>query len=350
MSDDTKKYYLPTSIDLLNATLYATQKINKLICEDDLKTEYGEGKVAWKDNGNPLYRRPENLKDGTPSGVCEIISEDLCEQISTYPYPNCGTLPTIFCKTDEDCGILGYDAGCNIEADAKRGKCVPKHPYLEWRKINYDKDKTGEKKCMVSNFFKKQYAECPGSRRTEAMHGVTDVPPFKYNKETGKINMTQEYCKWMEVGWNSKKQDCEDKGIQKFLENYVIGRTIFRDLKYIIEGFQKNLVDISSKLADKKLIDTYTVLGKDFGGPGINLYQIIWKESAEKIDNSCVIPRAGFLADEVKKSFPEVVKKKNGYNFISVSLNQVKKNPKLKRIYFVNISGVWLLDNIIKTI
>lgn len=52
------------------------------------------------------------------------------------------------------------------------------------------------------------------------------------------------------------------------------------------------------------------------------------------------------FADEVEKVYPNLVKTKLGAKYIYVSRDQVKENPKIKRIYLVVGSGKWLLESI----
>jgi hypothetical protein len=348
------KTSIPTTLDFTNSGFYASEVVKKKICNDpDFQQKY-ENSVVWESRDeHRIYPCPNTFKYGSPacdSGVCRITSKELCSDLSTVPYtnpPKCDELPSALCKKDTDCINLGYNSICNIKEGQEVGKCIPKYPYLEWRQDDTDAKKS---KCILGNFTLRRYAECPSQRRDKAEKGVTDVPPFDYDPDKGKAYISRAYCEdAIEVRFNDgPPPHCVIPPGQKFAEEWVTGKTIFRGIKKISKELYEKIPNFSTKLADKKMMEKYILLGKDFGGPGINLYQIDWKHESEKIDPKTGKPGAGFLSEEIIKVFPEIIKKREGYDFIIISREQVKNNPKLKRIYITSTSGTWILDSIIK--
>jgi hypothetical protein len=348
----------PTDVDQIHALLYVYDRMKKIKC-GEAAAKFGGG-IAWENrNNNRVYTCPYGV-EGCEHGVCRITSREMCMKMSQVPFnPVSGKpLPTKSCVEDKDCSNPTYDAKCSSDK-----KCVPKKSYLEWR------EKTG--KCIIGNYALRKYCTIPSSRETHSVHGVTDVPPFSYNPDTGVCDITKEYCKWMGISFDSSDKNgnpnCK-KELWDEIGEFAMGKTIFRTykkgfsggnfnpfyvhemiVKSIIEGFENNPKDVM-KLSDKKMMEKYTVLAKDFGGNGIHLYQIIWKSDLLKIDKNAKMVSIGFIADEIAEIYPEVIKKKDGFLFIVISHNQVKENPKLKRIYGTLLSSKWILDIINKTI
>ena len=143
----------------------------------------------------------------------------------------------------------------------------------------------------------------------------------------------------------------------------LVGKTIFRYFKdgrtcekyepqkikqtenYIQNLFKSfdNIPEVVSKLADSSLMSQKKLVGKDFGGPGIHLYTIVWSEEA----NILPLCDSGFDADEVSKVYKHLVIIKNGKKYIKVSRKDIKNDNNIKRLYISLNSGKWLFSNIL---
>lgn len=319
------KIVLPTPVDNIHASMYAMDRVKKERCNDtDITTIYPG--IQWQlMEENRMYPCPSNITN-CEHGKCRIITATQCLAESQVPFNTDGNgFKSNDCKKDTDCKNLDYDpAICN------NNKCQPRNPYLEWN--------TDINKCVYGNFALRQWCDYPKQRRTIPEKGITNVPPFNYIPGKSKCQITKEYCEWMGVEYTEKddkgRPNCYETAGQSVAE-FVLGKTIFRDLKKITENFQTiphNIV----KIADRKKAKKYEILSKDFGGTGIHLYQIFWSDKTT----------SGFFSDEIKEIYPELIIKKNNIEFININIEQVKKNPKLKRIYLVSGSGNWITDSI----
>ena len=94
------------------------------------------------------------------------------------------------------------------------------------------------------------------------------------------------------------------------------------------------------------MMKSYKKIGPDFGGPGIHLYTIIWKDDAVKHDPNAYGGTVGVLSKEIKKKYPELVVRKDGLDWIDIDVVDAKKDKYVKRIYLVSTSGSWMLKNI----
>ena len=334
MSNSCTDIVFPTYLDNLHAIMYSIDRIKKERCNDpEILSKYPGIKWQPRDE-NRTYPCPSALKDKCEHGRCVISDRDACIAQSQVPFGIDGTeLQTKSCNEDKDCEGLNYEATCGSEKS-----CVPTKSYLEWH----------DGKCILGNFQLKRWCEFPTQRRQEAEHGVTDVPPFKYDDTSGNCQITKPYCDWMGVSYKENdngRPNCYTTTGQDVGE-FLLGKTIFRGIKKITEGFN-NLPQQITKISDRKYASTYTKLAQDYGGPGIHLYQIVWKPETEKNHNTANGSTAGFFADEVEKVFPDIVITKSGAKYINISRDQVKANHKLKRIYLISGSGKWFLSSII---
>ena len=375
MTTKCTKIVGPTPLDITNAMMYAMDRIKKEQCTDpDIVKKYPG--IKWKSKEeNRIYTCPVVLKDKCEHGSCLLSSKESCIAQSQKPGflsdgktrikedlickdkkdGCCASYEgqcTVTCKEDTDCSnFFKDDPGstyvCNKNtSNGESPSCTTTKPYLEWR----DGQNGEDGKCIYGNFIAQKWCENPRSRRTEATRGATDVPAFKYDDTTGKCNITKEYCDWMGVSYkDGDRPDCYETTGQKTGE-FVLGKTIFRGIPKLahsignlIEGFN-NLPNEINNLADRHSAEHYVEISKDFGGVGINLYQIIWKPDCENKQLSTV----GFFADEIEKVYPQLIKNKSGVKYIVVNRNHLKENPKIKRIYVVAGSGRWLMDNIIE--
>lgn len=352
---------LITPLDFLHATMYAMDRIKKEKCQDpDILKQYPG--LLWKtDEQHRIYPCPSASLEGCEHGKCHIANGSTCKSVSQLPYDakTGEKLPTMACNKDDDCKVMPYNAVC---LDGKDGKtCQPKYSYVEWRAstgatAGAPIDPDG--KCIFGNFALKRWCEVPSQRRPESMRGVTDVPPFSYDPDKGKCSITKDYCKWMGVSFKDSdkygRPDCYETAIQKFFEDFVMGKTIFRGLEKgaqkigkLFEGFN-SLPQTVEKIADKRYVESYKLLGENFAGKGIHLYQFFWTEDAVKLDYSTRKPTCGFFSEEIEAIYPEIIKTKNGVKFIVISRTQIKQNNSLKRIYLTAGSGQWMLESVIK--
>ena len=353
MTTQCTNIVLPTPLDYINAIMYTLDRIKKEKCQDPTITKKYPG-IKWQSHEeNRIYHCPVELKDKCDHGNCVISTKDQCMAQSQVPYlPDGKPIPSIPC-IDTKTGLASDEICKNIfkEKDPENSyicgesskKCIPAKSYLEWREGQNGKDG----KCIFGNFSLKQWCENPEQRRAESAPGATDVPAFKYNNATGDCTITKEYCDWMGVSYDENDKGRPNCYIStgQTIGEMIMGKTIFRGIKKSVEGFDTLPYQIN-KLADRKLSSKYVLLAKDFGGPGIKLYQIIWKPEAIDKHPTGNISIAGFFSDEVEKVYPELIKTKSGAKYIIVNRDQVKENPKIKRIYFVAGSGGWLLQNI----
>lgn len=341
---------LPTNLDNLNAMMYAMDKVAKEKC-DAINAKYPDIEWELRDE-NRMYSCPTQLTNcSSQHGKCRIKTKEECLKLSQLPWsPNGGNISDSICKEDIDCApVEKIDMICG-----NNNKCIPKNVYLEWREDENKEDENKESgKCILGNSLLRKYCEFPITRDDHHVKGKTDVPPFRYSPETGECFITKKYCDWMGSSYRtegfSKKPNCfQSKG--DTVGQFVVGKTIFKGMKTGFKEFYKNIPISINKLADKKLMDNYKILKENFGGPGIHLYQIIWKKEAEKIDKTTINPSAGFIATEIHKVYPNIIIKQKNFLFIVISMEQLKSDPSLKRIYIGSASGKSILDTIINSI
>lgn len=451
MSDTN--YGVTTPVDMVNAIAFANDQINKMKCNDpDLVKKFcgGETCLQWKSDhtlrqwpvpckvtttkcnqdsdcknvmGAPVCQANDSgekvcsfCPKDTDSGHCHVISEKTCLAHSTLPYTcddnGCKWIDDKDKKKKKDTTYLEWrDVMCDDENPCTRpgqkcvsGKCT----------CDNDNDCPGNatcksgmcegKRCVMGNFLLRQWCENPSSRCTtdkdgnypenckgsSSSPGVTDVPPFMYDKGNGKCYITQPYCERMGHDYNQDScntdADCDGGRIcyanpkdssskyctgpdseckittgEKAAEMFV-GKTLFYIFSgRLCEGYSKpsespqvknslldlmrqfnNLPDTVVKVADKKLMQSKKVTGRDFAGPGINLYLITWSSDSDIRP----LVQSGFDADEVKKVFPWLIEKKKGVKYIKLSKKDIGKNNSLKRIFLTLSSSQWVSKNI----
>ena len=328
--------YTPTTIDNIHAVMYAINKVQKERCNDQRIIKNYPG-IQWKSfDQHRMFPCLSNLTGSCDYGRCIYTTKEGCMKHSQEPYnPIDGNdWPTVSCKDDKDCLGVGYDSVCGT-----KNKCVPANPYLEWRV-----DDTTNGLCVMGNSVLKKWCEIPESRAKEATNGVTNVPPFQYDSDKGKCNITKPYCDWMGVSYgidDKGRPTCYTDWWQSFFENFVLGKTIFRNIKEAID----NIPQIVQKLGDREYAEKYSLIREDFAGPGVNLYNIIWKPESYQLDSSTIRPSSGFFVDEVVKKYPQLILDKNNVKFIRISREQIENNM-LKRIYLTLASGQWMSQTI----
>ena len=356
---------IPTSLDTMHALMYASDRIKEEKCmSPTIQAKYDQ-QILWKtNNGNRLYPCPEGLTGSCDTGHCHIISPDLCgmgpKGLSQLPWTSDGTMLQK-CST----GHTGP-------------YCISK-PYLEWNTIE------PEGKCIFGNFPLRRWCEFPHSRRKGAnVNGATNVPPFKYYPDKSLCTETDAYCDWMEVSYRGDYDypntlpTCYLKKFQKIMEQWFVGKTIFRGIK---AGFHKdkcrtssstteekyvhpddklyeapglndfnNLTESGSRLCDEKYIEKKKLIGRDFAGDGVHLYSITWKDEAVFLDPDLKPTTTGFIHSELRRVYPKIMTKKTIRNhrvwFYSISKDDAKINNHLKRIYLLTFTDNWMMKNI----
>jgi len=322
------------------------------------------------------------------SGHCHIVSPDTCNNspanggVSLLPYT---------CDSTGTCKSLSKD-------DLKKGM------YSEWH-VDSSKEDGGQ--CVLGNFLLRQWCENPKSRCVadkdgkyppectgdDNTPGVTDVPPFAYNTSTGTCSMTKSYCKRFGIDFDNNKttncttdkdctsgdmcykdvisnssycvgpeSECTESTGQKIGE-FFLGKTLFRmfksdtqcdsykditDKPTIQDMFRQfdNAPAVIRSPADPKDIEKKVLVGKDFAGPGINMYTIHWKST------SGITPliQTGFLANEVKRRYPNLVKKKKGRKYIEIKKTDTKTDKDMKRMYLSIFTKVWMMENFVDAV
>jgi hypothetical protein len=294
----------PTDLDLQRAQIYALDVVQRLRCQDKtIQKQYGNNLFFVEKDDMRLYPCPTgptgSLTYDCAHGNC-AMGENLCKAQSENPY----------------------------DADGAPVSPKPTKPYLEWHP---DPSHPAGGKCVWGNSPLMQWCKYPPYRRTESVRGVTDVPPFEYKSDLGTCWITKPYCDWMEVSY--KEQDdgvptCYLSGAQKFFEKYVLGT------KHV------------TKVIDQKMMKSYKKIGPDFGGSGVHLYTITWKDEAVKHDLNAYGGTVGFLAKEIKKKYPQLIIRRDGLDWIDIDVEDAKKDKYIKRIYLVSTSGGWVLETL----
>ena len=320
---------------------------------------------------------------GEESGHCHIVAPDTC---SNSPSDGGVSLLPYTCDQNGECKSLSKD-------ELKKGM------YSEW---HADPSKENGGQCVFGNFLLKQWCENPKSRcvadkdgkyppqckEDDNTPGVTDVPPFAYNSSTGTCSMTNSYCDRFGMDFTKSKacttdKDCEGDTMcykdtisnssycvgpesectestgQKIGE-FFVGKTLFRMFKSDVQcDFYSNKASTSKGTinnmfrqfdnapsmirspADPRDVEKKVLVGKDFAGPGINMYTIHWKP------DSGITPmvQTGFLANEVKRRYPRLVKKRKGRRYIEINKNAIKGNKDIKRMYLSIFTKGWLMQN-----
>lgn len=219
----------------------------------------------------------------------------------------------------------------------------------------------------------------PSCKGSSTEPGLTDVPPFYYNDKDGNCYIPPNYCKryakkYIEPnGCNETPTDpsftkvddptysddgskcigpgseCHETTGSKVAQ-FFIGKTLYAMFSgqcHPEEQFTPNTTPMDSifdqipsiykqfnsypersvVLADEREMTRTKIVIKNFAGPGIHLYMIMWKDETESI---------GFQSKEVHKVYPELIYKQKGKRVIVVNKSQIGKDKNLKRIYLMN--------------
>ena len=76
------------------------------------------------------------------------------------------------------------------------------------------------------------------------------------------------------------------------------------------------------------------------------MYTIHWKST------SGITPliQTGFLANEVKRRYPNLVKKKKGRRYIEIKKTDTKTDKDIKRMYLSIFTKVWMMENFVDAV
>lgn len=248
---------IPTAIDLMNAAMYSRSKQIQQLC----KTSSISGSI-WRSE-TPIYFCPPGLD--CPAGHC-VLSQSGCESLSCFPY-----------KAPDGAPCEPNDKACNASCYAfnlNKGKS-PDIPYLEWR----------DGKCVIGNMFFRRWATYPKSRQDHCEVGMTNTPAFLYDINTGKASISREYCtndssttcsdstSGMNINYDEDAKECSVPAGEKFLENFVTGKTLFRNLKKLRLSMVREATKATSTHLpiSKDLYKNRRILAKNYFGEGIHL-------------------------------------------------------------------------------
>lgn len=174
---------LPTSLDNINATMYAMDRLRRDSCRGVPGTGYKY------DDDKRTYPCPRGMEDCF-HGRCSITSESAC---------------------------MSRSSGFPPDVDGKR-------PYLEFR----------DGKCVYGNVILRKWCELPTERRLESVAGVTDVHPFDYDASSGKCKISREYCERdMQASFmmdENGRPTCYSSTGQ-LIGEFFVGKTIFRGIE-----------------------------------------------------------------------------------------------------------------------
>lgn len=251
---------LPTTIDNINATMYALDRVMRERCKQKITTTPGlEYRV---EDDKRMYPCPSGIKD-CEHGRCVISSKELCMKKSQLPYDSLGNE-----RDGEPC----IDGKClNNKVCGKNNKCYSRKPYLEFH----------DGKCVYGNFVLRKWCEIPSSRRPEPEPGVTDVTPFVYDVTTGKCSISKPYCeKDMKVSYKvdeDGRPTCYSSTGQLAGE-FFLGKTIFRGISGIL-------------------------IKENFAGDGIHLYLDNGKLTFDEAQVRNAYPKESYSIDELTKDY-----------------------------------------------
>ena len=394
--------------------------------------------------------------DKINSGTCNIATKELCDASSKLPY-QCdekGNCKLIYedkkCKTKDDCKKGKCEKGlcmCSSDDDCASKKCengvcktTPNTDYVEWRPdITCSTDEpciggmvcsndgkcqckddgqcpgnatcvdgicTGGR-CVIGNWPLKQWCEMPKSRcqadkdgnypsmckGSADAPGVTDVPPFAYNDETGSCHITKPYCDYYKIDYEGggscttdadcggeadytqtchmknpadttgtcvgPNSDCHVSTGQKVGE-FILGATIYRYFKSdtsgchnqdeVKEGYEPKklatqLNDLFSSYPEKVIVkgDKRDMVARKMIYPNyigkVSLYYIVWLDGKKGV---------GIDASEVRKEFPKNVFKKDDRKVVMVKKSDVIEggDQNVKKLY-LTLNSLHFFDNLI---
>jgi hypothetical protein len=321
---------------------------------------------------------------GTEAGHCLFTNQTACEAQGQLPY-TCDDQGYCTMRSKDETKKKGYTEW-QIDKNGN-GSCVNGNWLLrQWCENPGSRCEKGSDGSYP--------ASCTGDQTT----GITTVPPFFYDKSKGMCYITNDYCQNYGNEYNmgdcQKDSDCGPGNYCNATDSsstcvgpgsecevstgdkigkFFVGNTLFYMMKKgkckgsdrgqgtdTSEGYEKpnasgfipdkedfaelakdihaqfkDSPDTAVALADSKFVTNKIVIGKDFAGPGINLYMIVWKSGQSGV---------GFLGDEVEKRYPEMVENHPRGKLIIISRAELGKDKDLKRIYLTINSKGWMTE------
>lgn len=334
----------PTLLDNANALIYARSRLTKELCE----TRQGQtqGGVKWQATPvNRSYPCPKGLEGCKDTcGYCKVATKAMCSSLSKEVKGE----PCVKgqCKTE--------GATCK-----KNGYCYFKWPYLEYHNPTTGTEKpcsankqcpegqycdehnnlcrsSDAGKCVYGNFLLRSWCMNPKTRDERPVKGLTDVYPFDYDANQGKCFISRPYCEYS-MGATFGKDDkgrptCYESAGQQLVE-FFIGKTIFRSGRYRKwERFMDKDYVVREDFKQDLKQPSRTLLGKDFGGPGVNLYMYG--------------DQVGCDLKEIKAAYPQHVRG----NLLRLTKKDLDSDPFKKRLLLLERFHDFLSPFIITTI
>lgn len=334
----------PTQLDNVNALIYARSRLLKELCMN--RQGQTQGGVKWQETPvNRSYPCPKGLADCKAScGYCKVATKAMCSALSKEVKGErcvkgqCKTQGST-CKSDGYCYFYWpyleyHNSTTGAEKPCTVNKQCPEGQYCD-QYNNLCRSSSGGK-CVYGNFLLKNWCLDPKVRNERPFRGLTDVYPFDYDANQGRCTISRPYCEFsMGVTFGKDSQGrptCYEAAGQQ-LGEFFIGKTIFRSARYnkyldknyeVREDF-KGSADFKGSGG--------TLVGADFGGPGVNLY--LYENDQVGCD-----PR------EVLTAYPQHVQG----NLLRFTKQDLDKDPFKKRLYLLERFHSFLSPFIVTTI
>ena len=341
-------------------------------------------------NGDKVCAYDPDPNDIIP-GTCQIISKNKCLSMSEFPYDCSDSGCTDKLNTSapyyewhitnmNPCGDSNTCPGPG--QSCIEGKCT-----CSTNNDCFGSDKCingtcqGGGRCVIGNYALKRWCSYPNSRcqknddgtyppecntddsiiggLSNIRPGLVDVPPWFYDDRTGNCYMTKQYCDRFNMNYNkpscSKDSDCnpdekcfegnctgpgsncsQKSSVGDYVVDFTIGSTLFYLFQHKFkckESFEwlnfSTLPTSIEKCVDIKKMFTKELMSDKFIN-GIPLYLITWKDKS--LDDRFEL---GFIYNDIKKKFPNILKKIKGFWYVSMKTKDIPKenNKDIKRIY-----------------
>ena len=227
--------------------------------------------------------------------------DDTTDNTKTYPF-GVGN----YCQTDEDCGAVG-----SIEST---GVCV--------------KDMYGKKSCSSPN---SGYGQNAGEQIMDFLVGNT---VFRAVEDAAVCYKTSVVPKIVPPGPNSQVPKTTQPKSTK--ENFKLTE---EQTKAYMKNFKERtfsqISDQAIAKCDERDMKESHLVSRDFAGPGVNLYIIVWNDNKRNL---------GFKFKELKRLYHKFLKKKDNRVYIKIHQDDIKEDSGLKRIFLTILSEIWMLQ------